>query len=223
MNKVMICGYRDWAFDIFKNTELTFDGQKEIIYIDDTEDFNLIVDKCKPEVIFFIGWSWIIDEQMIKEYKCVCLHPSPLPKYRGGSPLQHQILSGEKESAVTLFQMDDGIDTGDILYQEKFSLDGDLSQIFQRIVRLGSDGVSKIIENDYEIKKQNNEKATSFKRRKPNQSEITLTDLKKYTAKQLHNKIRALQDPYPNAFIKCKDGSKLFLVKSKIGDTIETN
>tara|TARA_Y100000361_G_C11101588_1_gene312235 strand:+ start:346 stop:1008 length:663 start_codon:yes stop_codon:yes gene_type:complete len=218
MKKILICGYRDWAYDIFKNIELTFDGQKELVYIDETEDFDLLVDKINPEIIFFIGWSWIIDEKIIKKYKCICLHPSPLPKYRGGSPLQHQILNGEQESAVTLFQMDTGIDTGDILYQEKFSLDGDLSQIFLRIVKLGSDGVSKIIENDYQIKKQNNQKATSFKRRKSKQSEITITDLKKYTAKQIHNKIRALQEPYPNAFIKCKDGSKLFLLKSKVGE-----
>jgi len=223
MNKIMICGYRDWAYDIFKNTELTFDGQKEVIYIDDTEDFELVVDKYNPEIIFFIGWSWIIDEKMINKYKCICLHPSPLPKYRGGSPLQHQILNGEKESAVTLFQMDKGVDTGDILYQDSFSLDGDLTQIFTRIVKLGSDGVSKIIENDYEVKKQSDRNATSFKRRKSNQSEITITDFKKYTANQIHNKIRALQDPYPNAFIKCKDGSKLFLVQSKTGENIETN
>ena len=223
MSKVMICGYRDWAYDIFKNTELTFDGQREIIYIDDTEDFNLIVDKYKPEVIFFIGWSWIIDEEIINKYKCICLHPSPLPKYRGGSPLQHQILNGEKESAVTLFQMDNGIDTGDILYQEKFSLDGDLSQIFKRIVSIGSEGVSKIIENDYEIIKQDDRNATSFRRRKQNQSEIKIIDFRKHTAKQIHDKIRALQDPYPNAFIKCKDGTKLYLVQSKLGEKIETN
>ena len=54
MSKVMICGYRDWAYDIFKNVELTFDGQKEIIYIDDTEDFEFVVDKNKPEIIFFL-------------------------------------------------------------------------------------------------------------------------------------------------------------------------
>ncbi len=219
----MICGYRDWAYDIFKNTELTFDGQKEVIYIDDTEDFELLVDKYNPEIIFFIGWSWIIDEKIVNNYKCICLHPSQLPKYRGGSPLQHQILKGEKESAVTLFQMDNGIDTGDILYQETFSLDGDLSQIFKRIVKLGSDGVSRIIENDYEIIKQDDKKATSFKRRKKNQSEIKTIDFRKYTAKQIHDKIRALQDPYPNAFIKCKDGTKLYLVQSKIGEKIETN
>jgi methionyl-tRNA formyltransferase len=40
--------------------------------------------------------------------------------------------------------------------------------------------------------------------------------MKKYTAKELHNKIRALQSPYPNAFIRCKDGTKLFLCMSKV-------
>jgi len=216
MSKVIICGYRDWAYDIFKNVELTFDGQKEIIYIDDTEDFEFVVDKYKPEIIFFLGWSWIVDEKIVKTYKCICLHPSPLPKYRGGSPLQHQILNGEKESAVSLFQMNEGIDTGDILYQEKFSLDGDLIQIFRRIVMLGTEGVNKIIENDYEIKKQNHKKATSFKRRTKTMSEIKIDDLKNLNAEDIHNKVRALQSPYPNAYILCKDGTKLYIEKTRI-------
>ena len=45
-------------------------------------------------------------------------------------------------------------------------------------------------------------------------SEITVEDFKNLTSQEIHNKIRCLQDPYPNAFIKCKDGSVLFLKKS---------
>ena len=57
--------------------------------------------------------------------------------------------------------------------------------------------------------------STFFKRRTPDQSEITLKDFKTHSAKDLHNKIRALQDPYPNAFIKCADGKKLYLKLSE--------
>ena len=45
--------------------------------------------------------------------------------------MQHQIIAGEKKSAVTLFKMDKGIDTGDILFQKEFSLDGDLNNIYE--------------------------------------------------------------------------------------------
>ena len=54
-------------------------------------------------------------------------------------------------------------------------------------------------------------------------SEIKIDEIKNCTAKELYNKIRSLQDPYPNAFIKCKDGTKLFITHTKLGDEIETN
>ena len=47
-------------------------------------------------------------------------------------------------------------------------------------------------------------------------SEINIDDFKNYTAKELHNKVRALQNPYPNAFIVCKDGTKLYLEKVRV-------
>ena len=47
-------------------------------------------------------------------------------------------------------------------------------------------------------------------------SEIEIEDFSNYTAIDLHNKVRSLQTPYPNAFIRCKDGSKLFLQKTKV-------
>ena len=115
MERIMICGYRDWSYDIFKNTELTFDGQKEIIYIDDRESLDLIIDKYNPEIIFFIGWSDIIESEIVNSNFCICLHPSLLPKYRGGSPIQNQIINGETTSGITLFKMDKNIDTGPII------------------------------------------------------------------------------------------------------------
>ena len=67
-----------------------------------------------------------------------------------------------------------------------------------------------------ELTPQDNFEATYFKRRTPDQSEITIEDLKNLKAEDLYNKIRALQDPYPNAFIKCKNGTKLYLTKTHI-------
>lgn len=49
------------------------------------------------------------------KYGCVCIHASLLPKYRGAAPINWAIIDGERESGVTIMQMDEGIDTGDIL------------------------------------------------------------------------------------------------------------
>ncbi len=210
MNNVLICGYRDWAFDLYCNVERCV--TENCVYVDDKDMLDIMIDEYEPTMIFFIGWSWIIKDDIINNYPCICLHPSPLPKYRGGSPLQHQIIAGEKTSAVTLFKMDEGIDTGDILYQKEFSLNGDLKDIYKRIGDIGTDGVIGILEDGYQNRiKQNEEEATTYKRRKPSMSEIKIEDIDNFTASQLHDKIRSLQNPYPNAFITCKDGTKLYI------------
>ena len=215
MNNILICGYRDWSFDLFcyVNTCVI----DNCVYVDDKDLLEEMVDEYEPKYIFFIGWSWIIKDDIVNNYKCICLHPSPLPKYRGGSPMQHQIINGEKTSAVTLFEMDEGSDTGDILYQKEFSLDGDLNDIYSRVTELGINGVIEIIENGYQNQiKQNEEEATFYKRRKPSMSEIKIDDISNFTASQLQDKVRALQDPYPNAFISCKDGTKLYIKKTEV-------
>ena len=209
MRNILICGYRDWAHDLFVNVDRCVIDN--CVYVDDKDMLDTMIDEYEPKFIFFIGWSWIIKDDIINNYPCICLHPSPLPKYRGGSPMQHQIINGEKTSAVTLFEMDEGIDTGDILYQKEFSLDGDLDDIYRRVSDIGTDGVIEILEDGYQNQiKQNEEEATFYKRRKPSISEIKIDDISNFTASQLHDKVRALQDPYPNAYVECQNGTKLF-------------
>lgn len=58
---------------------------------------------------------------------------------------------------------------------------------------------------------QNESDATYYIRRKPHQSEITLEELENETATFLYNKVRMLQDPYPNAFIRTRDNKKLLI------------
>jgi len=215
VKNILICGYRDWAFNLFNNVNNSV--IEKCIYVDNKDLLEEMIDTCNPTYIFFIGWSWIIEDDIINNYPCICLHPSPLPKYRGGSPIQHQIINGEIESAVTLFKMDKGIDTGDILFQKKFSLLGDLKDIYNQISVVGTMGVIDIIENGYQsVIKQNENDATFYKRRNPSMSEIKLKDFSNFTAEELYNKIRSLQDPYPNSFVICKDGTKLFLTNSKV-------
>ena len=57
-------------------------------------------------------------------------HPSPLPKFRGGSPIQNQIINGKSDSAVSIFKISEKLDEGDIIYQKYLSLEGELSKIF---------------------------------------------------------------------------------------------
>jgi methionyl-tRNA formyltransferase len=94
--KIVYYGYRDWAINIFSKLEIS---EKYLI----TSKNYSILEHIEPNLVFFIGWSDIIPKEIIEKYTCICLHPSPLPKYRGGSPIQHQIINGEVDSAVTFF------------------------------------------------------------------------------------------------------------------------
>lgn len=210
--KVVVFGYRDWSFRIFERLNVS---KKYLVNCNDYE----VLRAMKPDLVFFIGWSHIVPEWVIQEFVCICLHPSPLPLYRGGSPIQHQIINGETDSAVSLFIMDKGLDTGDLVFQQSFSLLGSLDAIFDRIVEIGSIGVNEVCQNASNLRekavKQDNNKATLYKRRKPEESEITFDEILNSSPKKLHDKIRSLSDPYPNAFIKCKEGKKLYITDSK--------
>lgn len=213
--KILCCTYRDWANKIYHSLEQKL-TDKTFIKINSMEFDYGHIETIKPNLILWYGWSKIIPKALLKKYYSVMLHPSPLPLYRGGSPIQNQIINGEEVSAVTLFKMDEGIDTGDIISQVPLSLKGDLQEIFARIVQLGTNQTRKMITDfpNLKLKKQDNSISSSFKRRTPSQSEITFEELSRSNAKDIYNKIRALQDPYPNAFLRFKDGSKLYLTKS---------
>lgn len=210
MKKIALVGYRDWALKIYEN--IIKERDLETILISSKDKFSeakLI--EFSPDIILFYGWSWFVDKKLLNKFTCLMLHPSPLPKYRGGSPIQNQIIMGESKSKVTIFIMSDEMDAGDIVGQSDFSLQGSLKSIFERITHEGTKLTLSIIDNGLKPIKQDHEKATSYKRRRPEESEITIDEIKNKDAIYLYNKIRMLADPYPNAFIKTKDGNKLII------------
>lgn len=220
-------GYRDWSNKILDNLKKEKFDIDSFTLSDLGSNFYHFTNKKVLEdfdfkgysALLFYGWSWILPKKVIDKNICIGLHPSPLPKYRGGSPIQNQVINGEDESAVSLFRFKEKTDTGEIYYQKKFSLQGDLSDILDRIVNVGSDLTNKLLkdfENDtVKFYEQDESKATYYKRRKPEQSELKLEKLKNMSARQIHDFIRALQDPYPNAYIMGSDGKKVYLTKSR--------
>ena len=209
--------YRDWAINIYDKLYDTFKDEHNFLIWRKKDDFDASkLKEFRPDLILWYGWSWIVDDVFVNNYESVMLHPSPLPKYRGGSPIQNQIINGEKIGAVTLFKMNEELDKGDIYQQLPMSLTGTLEDIFRRISDLGFAATCDIINNHYTLRAQDESKSSYYKRRSPNDSEITLDELKTKSSEYLHNKIRMLNDPYPNAFIKTKDGEKIYLIKSRI-------
>ncbi len=208
--RILFCGYRTWAIRAYNLLGRVFD------FASSPEELEEKTSNRHYDIIFFVGWSWMIKKELIQSSKCICMHPSPLPKYRGGSPIQNQIINGEKESAVTFFIMDEKMDHGNILWQEKLSLSGNLDCIFRDMSSLTRSGITHILNSpNNEGKEQDHNEATIYKRRKPEDSEIKPEDFYASTAEELYNKIRCLQGPYPKPFIKCKDGTTLYITGAK--------
>ena len=168
--------------------------------------FSYVKNK-NPKLIFFPDWSWIVPDKITSNYRCICFHESNLPKFRGGSPIQNQIIRGVEKTKTTAFLMGVGLDSGDILLQKNLSLKGSLNKIFEQMIENDYYMIEKIIQGKYKLRRQKGN-PTKFKRRSPKDSELkNLNHSKKY----LYNFIRMLEEPYPNAFIKI--GKKKIIFK----------
>ncbi len=170
----------------------------------------------KFDIFLFYGWSWIVPEEIVNNKVCICSHPSPLPKYRGGSPIQNQIINGETKSMISLFQMAKGLDDGPIYTQKPISLEGHLKDVIEQIGEVGLQATIEMLDGLAEGRlkpvQQNESEATVYKRRKKSESELTGKQLTEMTSIELFNFIRALEDPYPNAYVNLADGKLVFKV-----------
>ncbi len=74
-----------------------------------------------------VAYGLILPTEILQgtKFGCVNIHPSLLPKWRGAAPIQRTIMNGDKETAMTIIKMDEGLDSGDMICQEKFALNGD--------------------------------------------------------------------------------------------------
>lgn len=209
--------YRNWAIDIYEKINEVYKDQHNFLIWKTKNEFDAdTLKKFKPDLILWYGWSWIVEDAFVNDYESIMLHPTPLPKYRGGSPIQNQIINGETIGAVSLFRMTEGLDKGDVYQQLPLSLTGSLNEIFRRISDLGFAATCNIIEGNYTLIPQDDSQSTYYKRRTPKDSEITQYELQNSSAEYLNNKIRMLNDPYPNAFINTADGKKLYIIDSKL-------
>jgi len=193
--KYVICAYRNYGIELYDNLRKKFDftlikSKKDLTYNS--------IKKINPSIIFFPDWSWKVPEKIVQNFKCVCFHESPLPKFRGGSPLQNQIIRGKTKTKTTAFVMNEEIDAGNIILQKDLSLKGSIQEIYSRMYKNDYSLILKIIKGQYKERKQSG-KPTVYRRRKPKDSELkNLNHSKKY----LYNFIRMLEDPYPNAYVK---------------------
>lgn len=107
------------------------------------EAFAAVLDEVKPELIAVVAYGKILPASVISypKHGCLNVHVSLLPKYRGAAPMQRAIMDGERETGVTIMQMDEGLDTGDIIAQATFPIlpEDNFETIHDESAEIGAD------------------------------------------------------------------------------------
>ena len=100
-----------------------------------------LIKELAPDIIVVVAYGCIIPPQLlhVAKYGCINLHVSLLPKYRGSAPIQWAVLNGDEGTGVTIMQLDEGLDTGDMLSvaREPIGPDDTTALLHDRLALLG--------------------------------------------------------------------------------------
>lgn len=109
-----------------------------------------IIEKIAPACIVVAAYGKILPKEMLDlpQYGCINVHGSLLPKYRGSAPIQWSVINGEKETGVTIMQMAQGVDTGDMLYQKAIpiTIDDTAESMFDKLSALGGEMIVEALQ-----------------------------------------------------------------------------
>ena len=185
------------------------------------EEYKEVLDK-KPDIIITCAYGQIIPEEILKypKYGCINVHGSLLPKLRGGAPIHHAIINGEKTTGITIMYMDKKMDAGDIISQREINIDDNitLDELYSKMSYLGRDllldTMPSIINGTNNRIKQNEEEVTFGFNITKEEEHINFND----TSLNIHNRIRGLSS-LPGAYAII-NGKRIKIYNSTITDKI---
>lgn len=192
----------DNSADIEKFAEKNGIPYYEIEDINSPENIRLLKN-CSSDFIFS-SWPKIISKKVldIPKYYCIGTHPTELPFNRGRHPLHWLIAQGITSSKLSFFKMDEGIDTGNILFQIPFEISSKdfIIDVIDKVNEAAYEGI-KILYNMlqenhfYNGIEQDHKKANYFRKRTPH--DVTL-DIR-MSADIILRIVRSFAPPYPGA------------------------
>ena len=186
-----------------------------------TPEFVELLHELQPELIVVAAFGQFLSKEILElpKYGCINVHASLLPKYRGAAPIQYAIIKGEKESGVTIMQMDIGMDTGAMLDKvvvpiEENTTMGELHDALrEQGAALLLEVIDKIATGTAVAEPHDNEQATYATLLDRSMEHIDWSK----TAQEVHNLIRGF-NPAPSTFTKLPNGKSLKIWGSKMTD-----
>ena len=193
---------------------------KNFTTIDNKKDLKRdYLNSIKPENIFFPHWSYIIPEEIYRNFNCVIFHITDLPYGRGGSPLQNLIVRGHRETIISAMQCVKEIDAGPVYLKKPLSLEGSAEEIFIRANQIIEDMIVEILDVNPQPEAQKGE-VVWFTRRKPEDGDWSGTK----SLDEVFDYIRMLDaEGYPPAFIKIGDYKLEFFRASRKTGSVDAD
>lgn len=186
-----------------------------------TPEFVELLHELQPELIVVAAFGQFLSKEILElpKYGCINVHASLLPKYRGAAPIQYAIIKGEKESGVTIMQMDIGMDTGAMLDKVVVPIaeNTTMGELHDALREQGAalllQVIDKIATGTAVAEPQDNEQATYATLLDRSMEHIDWSK----TAQEVHNLIRGF-NPAPSTFTKLPNGKSLKIWGSKMTD-----
>jgi methionyl-tRNA formyltransferase len=201
-------------------------AEKNNIPVDQPDTLkNYILENKESNIGIVAQYGKIIPASVLKQFTLglINTHTSLLPKYRGASPIQSALMNSETETGVTIMKMDEGMDTGPILSQEKTQIEPNETylELDKRLANIASallnDTVAKYVSGEIQPQKQNDNGATLCKLLSRDDGRI---DWQKMDATEVFNHYRGLT-PWPGIW-STLEGKRIKLNKiEKIEKTLE--
>ncbi len=198
-----------------------------------TEEALSLMKELNPDCVVVVAYGKIIPSEMLKlpKFGFVNVHGSLLPKYRGAAPIQWSIIDGETKTGVTTMQMDDGIDTGDMLEVSETEIGENetAGELFDRLAEMGGklivSTLSKLEKGELTPIPQDHEKSNYAK---IISKEMALIDFN-MSAENVFNLIRGF-NPWPIAYtiignkrLKVFAAEKIGSVNGKAGQVVSSD
>lgn len=210
-NVVMVVSQPDREKDRKGNTiyspckELALENNIEVFQpIKIREEYEYILSK-EPDIIITAAYGQIIPSIVLDypKYGAINVHASLLPKLRGGAPIHHAIMNGDKESGVTIMYMDKKMDNGDIIKQRSILIGENttLDELYSKLSLLGRDLLLEVLPSIIDGTNKRtvqDEKEVTFGLNITKEEELVNFD---DTIVNIHNKIRGLSS-IPGAYAK---------------------
>ena len=182
-------------------------------------EFVELLHELQPELIVVAAFGQFLSKEILElpKYGCINVHASLLPKYRGAAPIQYAIIKGEKESGVTIMQMDIGMDTGAMLDKVVVPIaeNTTMGELHDALREQGAalllEVIDKIAAGTAVAEPQDDAQATYATLLDRSMEHIDWSK----TAQEVHNLIRGF-NPAPSTFTKLPNGKSLKIWGSKM-------